>query len=219
MNILQEQQVTAAHGQIVHIRRELSKLEDFGWPPQDITQPLRDYDAMRAQLAKNAEAIDELTPANNKAHERQLSELLSKEGYLIESLTSLAGSAAAALAWEESKFFEARETLTQPFKDRAEEADRQAQEAIASLSQALQARWEAMTELAEIQRHLAVISEAHQTTPRIGEPEHRLPKPFAKKPINTFRALVEVYLSRVAEVAANGEAVSPGDLARAVFEK
>ena len=220
MNVLQEQQIQRAHETIQHIRRELATIELLGWEVSEGTkQTLTDFDDTYLLLAQNARQIAVLKPDNSPAHEKKLTELLDKENYYVESLAALANTAYQALSAEQLRFFEARQELRKPFEDRIVQADATAKQGYEIVAQGLQDRWQAMGQLYELGRMLAIISEQHNTTPRLAEPERRLPKPFGKKPANTFRAMVEAYLERLGEVLANSEKVPPARIGEDAYSK
>ena len=217
MNILQERIVHNAKSSIEATRRALAELESFGWK-LSLTAPVSDFDEMLSTLEANTRAMKALKPRADKSHEKELTNLIEKESYLIESLDSLARAACESLKREQLAFFEKRDTLTAPMKEQVARADEELQNALEIFAGALQRKWTAILAFHQVNMTLHKISNEHGTDPRLGEPQMFLYGAFKGK-IGTWYEFVKLHFAKLAEVVSGGESWSPRDIARRAFEK
>ena len=220
MNQLQEKQISNAKSSIEATKRALSELERFGWQPSRAVEPLEYFPKYVAMLDKTEKAIQALKPRADQSHEKELTALLEKESYYVETLDALARTAATSLTAEEIAFFEARDQFMQPVKSAITAADEQITMALAVLAEALQVRWTAVGNQHKIMTLMHAISSIHKLEGAYPEPGIiQWQKPFAKMGHFSFPPFVKVFLERVHEVFAGAENWQPVDAAERVFEK
>ena len=198
--------------EMLEVRRESAELSTFGWRAFD---PLKAYDRHSQDLRDVENAIRTVSPDDVKSMEK----LVTRESVLIEAVQNAARSARDELKREQLAFFAAHDKFTKPLDAEIEKADKTLVKALEQMHKALQGRWVAMNNKKAVQRHLALISDRHNTTPQIGESDTRLPKPFGKKDLGNFRAYVLVFMERVTDIFGNGETARPEDMAESVYRQ
>jgi hypothetical protein len=220
MNILQERTVHNAKSSIEATKRALAELERFGWKLSQAIQPITDFPKFVSMLDETETAIRTLKPRADRSHEKELSGLIERESYYIETMDALAKAAAKALTQEEISFFESRDQFVAPVKDAISAADQELQSALCILAGALQARWKAMQDLHQLQTVLFAVSSTHQLDGATPEPGViQLGKPFPKYGHFSYPPFVKAFLERTYEVFAGAENWQPGDAAERVFTK
>jgi hypothetical protein len=213
-------QIENAKSGVANVRRELQeKLIAYGWNPTAANEPLTNFDTYLSLLENTSQAIRELKPVPGKDHEKELSALISKEAYFLESLDSLARAAREGLKAEKLAFFAAREEIQKPAKDEIQEADEALQNAVEIFAGAMQKKWRAMLQLRDVNLVLYEISNEHGTSPQLAEPELRLNKPFDKSRVTAFPSFVEKIMARLTAIIGGAENWRPEDVVRGVFEK
>jgi hypothetical protein len=218
MDKLQEKQVNASQATIAHIRRQLDELRAYGHAPTAADQAVTDFEKFCIALEENAQTIKALRPRPDKSHEKELSGLLDRQTYLIESLESTARTAREILREESLIFFDDRNSITDGINAEIESADKALKTAYEVFAGAMQTRWKAMLRKREIYQTLSRISEEYNTTPAIGEWEMATDKPFkAKTPI--FPKFVTTIFDRLSITLAGNEHTDPKDIARGAFDR
>lgn len=218
MNTEQEYQVKHAEGQVRQVRHTLEELQGFGWKASETAKPLQAFDAYRGRLAANQAAIDSLSPLEKNSKGR-LSELLSEENLLVESLGKLAGEAAQALSDEELAFFDARDGLFDGIKAEIDEADNQIQQGLTWLIEGLQNYWRGLVKKQELAQRFQDISQQHSTPETFSAGGVSLPKPFAKLNHPIWGAFVASFCGRLFAILPNMETATPSDAVKTIFEK
>lgn len=210
MNNLQEKQLAKNKRDALELDRAFTELKDFGWKIKG--DPLSGYKKHLENLEKIESDLQQAPPDDTR-------ELVIEELAALASVDAAIREAQERLKIEELGFLKNRDTFVNPLDDEVKRTDKVLQDSLMQVYKALQARWVAMNQKAQVWRVLHFITEKYNDTDvKIAPPTIRLPKPFSKQDLGNWRAFIHVFFERATERIAHSESQAPADVVRVIYE-